>query len=139
VTPLRVDVQIGELVLRGIPATDRGEVSLGFRQELERLLTGGDIPTGLTSPADITEIRTTWTPPGAGADPRELGSLIARTVYGSFSAGPARVGAAAGPSADPARVRATAARSADPGRGGASSTRSIPAADQAPPAPGETQ
>lgn len=86
-TPPRVDVRIGELVLWGIPSDDRTEVGLAFCRELERLLGESELPAGVRSPADITELRTAWAPPGAGADPSELGELIAQTIYGSLATG----------------------------------------------------
>lgn len=78
-----VSVRVGRLVLNGfdLPPGGDGEVRAAFQRELIRLLSAGDLPSGMRSggvrrrlpggPLDI----------GAWTDPADLGSRIARAIH----------------------------------------------------------
>jgi hypothetical protein len=83
--PRRVEVDIGELVLRGIRPADRHRVAAAFERELTRLLQ----VHGLPAAEDATRNPMTGLPAlPPVTSPRRLGEALARVVHVALS-GPA--------------------------------------------------
>ena len=79
-TPRRISLRIGELVLHGIADADREEVGSAVRSEVARLLAQGGVPAAWlpAGGADPVDAGTVALP--AGARPAELGARVAQAV-----------------------------------------------------------
>lgn len=82
VTPRRIEVEIDELVLHGLPAAQRHAIGDAVVRELERLLAVRPVTSDAPSHVDRMDggsIRT-----GRNADARTTGRHIARAVFGAL-------------------------------------------------------
>lgn len=85
--PVRLRIDIEEVVLNGFPASDRHAIGESLSQELERLFSdvkvhlpfrrGMELPSMITGPISLP----------AQAGPDVVGAEVARVVYGSLNAG----------------------------------------------------
>lgn len=88
VTPRRIEVEIDELVLHGLPAAQRHAIGDAVVRELERLLAGRPVAHAAAAHVDRVDGGTIRT--GRNADAGTTGRHIARAVYGTL--GTARPG-----------------------------------------------
>ena len=79
----RVSVQVGRLVLDGfdLPPGGDGQVRAAFQRELMRLLSAGDLPSGIRSGGARRRVPGGPLYIGAWTDPTDLGSRIARAIH----------------------------------------------------------
>jgi len=79
----RVSLSVGRLVLDGfdLPAAGTGLVRAAFQQELNRLLSAGDLPSGIQAGGARSRLPAPPIDVGAWTDPADLGSRIARAIY----------------------------------------------------------
>lgn len=78
-----VELQIGELVLRGFAPGDRHRIAAAMQREMTRLITAHGVPDAWhTSPPVMQGQQLTA---AHDAKPHAVGTAIARSVYGSTS------------------------------------------------------
>ena len=81
--PAQIRLHIGELVVNGVPVSDRDAFGDAIRGELTRLLSAGALPAALARNLQIPSL-------DAGAlrvtssQPRALGSQVAQAVHRSL-------------------------------------------------------
>ena len=83
---MKVEVQIGELVLEGFNFHDQRRIASAMRNELSRLVRENDLPQRLERNYDRSV--SSFTPPPFAmpqdGNPRRIGVEIARSVYKSL-------------------------------------------------------
>jgi hypothetical protein len=79
--PAKVEVHIGELVLRGLAPADRDRVGLAVERELARLIAEQSVPARWTRSVDIPRLDAGVFEVAPGARPAALGGQVARAVY----------------------------------------------------------
>jgi hypothetical protein len=81
--PPRIEVEIGELRLSGVPACHRYSIADAFQSELGLLLTELGIPADVAGLTDLqSSLQLQWT----GATPAEqMGRSLAQSIYRSWS------------------------------------------------------
>jgi hypothetical protein len=88
----QVELQIGELVLRGLPYRQRDHIAAAVEAELKRLLEEGGLPPSLAGGGTLPQVRVDDLRPAAGAKPGVVGTQIAGSIYGSLGGGAGRPG-----------------------------------------------
>jgi hypothetical protein len=77
----KVDLQIGELILRGLPYAQRHRIAAAFEQELAHLIQEQGVPPSFLKGGSVPSIRVDGLPAVPGASPKIVGVQIARQVY----------------------------------------------------------
>ena len=106
--PARVNIEIGELVLRGFDKVDGGEVGTSLQSELGRLLADGNWSPEQVQAASRAALSGGRITLPADADARGIGRQLARQIYQGIT-GPTPAAASRGP----ARAPGTADRSSE--------------------------
>ncbi len=80
-----LELEIDELVVEGIPRSDRERFAGALRRELERLLRERVLPASLRQSREVKHLtpRTPSVPGDASAN--QLGAAVARTIYEALS------------------------------------------------------
>ena len=78
---LSVELEIGELVLRGFEHTDRHRVGAAVEHELARLLGERPLPAGIEHAAELARLDGGSIELPAGAPAETLGARIAQAIY----------------------------------------------------------
>ena len=86
---MKVEIHVEELVLHGVPASQRHAVGEAMEQELARLFTERGVPEGLTAHGLTARPVVGHVDAGeltfhSGRPLRDLGAAVARSVYGRF-------------------------------------------------------
>jgi hypothetical protein len=81
---MHVDLEIGELILRGVAWNDRVRVADALERELTRLLAQHGVPSPLTRGAGAPEVQAGAIHVGHGTSPQSVGRQLAAAVYGSL-------------------------------------------------------
>jgi hypothetical protein len=82
---MKIAIEIGELVLHGVPAASRREVAEAVRLELARLAATGSWPAGLAA-AEITRLDAGAIRLGPATAPARQGKAIAGSVFAAVIA-----------------------------------------------------
>jgi hypothetical protein len=82
VTRPDVELHIGELVLEGVAAGDRGAVAEALRAELARLVAEGGVPAAWSAGGGAARLDGGSFPLQPGASAAQLGAQVARAVAG---------------------------------------------------------
>ncbi|KAF0094312.1 MAG: hypothetical protein E1N59_2028 [Puniceicoccaceae bacterium 5H] len=82
--PSQIEFEIEELVLRGLPASQRHAIAESLRQELEALLAASDAPA-LERMAGRTDLPPLQLHLQAKGQPQAIGQELARTLYGGLT------------------------------------------------------
>ncbi|MEL7044955.1 MAG: hypothetical protein AAGL66_08040 [Pseudomonadota bacterium] len=106
--PARVNIEIGELMLRGFDKVDGKEVGTSLQSELGRLLADGDWSPEQVQAASRATLSGGRINVPADADARGIGRQLARQIYQGMT-GPAPAIASHGPT----RAPGTADRSSE--------------------------
>jgi hypothetical protein len=86
----RVELHIGELVLRGLPYGQRYRVAAAVEAELTRLLEEGGLPPSLAGGGTVPQVRVDDVRLAAGAKPDAVGQEIAGSIFDSLGGGGGR-------------------------------------------------
>jgi hypothetical protein len=79
-----IHLLIEELVLHGFAPGDRHRIGDAVQQELARLFTEKQIPTGLTNDSAIAGLDAGSFPSTAASSPEATGAQVARAVFGGL-------------------------------------------------------
>jgi hypothetical protein len=80
----KVDLVIGELILRDLPYGMRHQIATALEQELSRLLAEQGLPPSLAAGASIPSVLLRSFHFSDGAKPGSIGVSIAQQVYGQL-------------------------------------------------------
>lgn len=80
-----VEIEIDELVLRGVAPRDAEAVRAALGRELARLVTELGAPAGIERPREVARLDAGRIAPSA--DPERMGAAIARALYRGFGKG----------------------------------------------------
>lgn len=81
--PAHIRLHIDELVLNGVPVSDRDALGDALRGELTRLLSAGALPAALTRSLHIPSLNA-GALPVTSSQPRALGTQVAQAVHRSL-------------------------------------------------------
>ena len=81
----KIDLHIGELVLRDVPYALRHRIAAAVEQELARLLNEQDLPPSITQGGHIPQIDLGTMQIAADARADTIGAQIAWSVYGNLA------------------------------------------------------
>jgi hypothetical protein len=84
----RIELDIGELILRSLPAlpgAQRASVAAAIERELQRLLAERGLPSSLARGGYVPHIGIDNLQVAADATPDAIGAQIAQSMYGSLS------------------------------------------------------
>ncbi len=84
-----IELHIDELILRGVPYTQRRRVVAAIELELTRLLGERELPEALTQGGALSQIKLDEIRMTDGMKPQAIGAQIAQQVYGSLANDPA--------------------------------------------------
>lgn len=85
--PQNVEVNIGELILRGFSISDRHSLRDAVERELERCLSEQRRPLLLESPIAVDQLEGSFEVP-VGGPARQIGERVARAIYEAFNPAP---------------------------------------------------
>jgi hypothetical protein len=77
----KVELHIGELVLRGLPYGQRDHIAAAVEAELQRLLDEGGLPPSLAAGGSLPQVQVDDLHVAAGAKPGAVGAQIAGSIY----------------------------------------------------------
>jgi hypothetical protein len=80
----KIELQIGELILHGIPAALRRDVAAAIEQELTRLLSERGLPPELAQGGSIPHVGVDDMRLAAGAKAGDVGKQIAQGMYSNL-------------------------------------------------------
>jgi hypothetical protein len=80
-----IDLQIDELILRGLPYTQRKRIAAAIEQELTLLLAEQGLPLSLARGGYVPRIDLDDIQVAAGAKPAAIGNQIARNIYSNLA------------------------------------------------------
>ncbi len=81
----KIDLHIGELILRDVPYALRHRIAAAVEQELVRLLSAQNLPPVLTQGGHIPQIDISTLQLAPDAKPDAIGMHIAQSVYENLS------------------------------------------------------
>ncbi len=79
-----IELHIEELVLDGFPSQDKNRIASVVQQELQHLLSKGELPQRMMRSDDITRLDGGAIQVEPGAPAKSTGSKIARNLYGGL-------------------------------------------------------
>ncbi len=80
----KIELQIGELILHGIPAAQRRDIATAIEQELTQLLGERGLPPQLAQGGSVPHVGVDDIRVTADAKAGDVGAQIARGIYGSL-------------------------------------------------------
>ena len=80
-----VELHISELVLRGLPYSQRYPIAAAVEAELQRLFDEGGLPHSLAADLTLPEVQLDDLHLAAGAKPGEVGAKIAGSIYDNLA------------------------------------------------------
>ncbi|HJT59201.1 MAG TPA: hypothetical protein VJ761_22025 [Ktedonobacteraceae bacterium] len=80
----KIDLHIGELILRDVPYALRHRIAAAVEQELARLLSEQELPPSMAQDRHILQIDTGTMQLAPDAKPDAIGTQIAQSVYDSL-------------------------------------------------------
>ena len=83
----RLELEIGELILRGLPYAQRHAIAAAIEAELTRMLAERGLPPGLATGETIPDVRLSGLQFTEGARPGAIGADIAGQIYARLTAG----------------------------------------------------
>jgi hypothetical protein len=83
----RIELQISELVLRGLPYAQRAAIAAAIEQELQRILAQQGLPDQLAQGGSIPEVSLNYEGEGAAVEPAQAGFRIAQRIMQNLSGG----------------------------------------------------
>lgn len=81
----KIDLHIGELILRDVPYALRHRIAAAVEQELARLLSEQDLPQSIAQGGNIPQIDIGTMQLAPDAKPDAIGVQIAQSVYGNLT------------------------------------------------------
>jgi hypothetical protein len=82
----KIDLHIGELILRDVPYALRHRIAAAVEHELGRLLSEQALPPSIIQGGHIPQIDIGTMQLAPDAKPDDIGAQIAQSVYGNLSA-----------------------------------------------------
>lgn len=82
--PLRIEVNIDELVLHGFSPAERYRIGEALEGELTRLLTEGGLPSGLVKGGQVDRLDCGSFDVKQGSKGESIGLQVAKSVYGGI-------------------------------------------------------
>jgi hypothetical protein len=79
-----LELHIERIVLDGLADVDRDQLSVAFKQEMERLFLEKGIPPGLRNGGSLAQLNGDALNVGHAAKANSIGTQLARSVYGGF-------------------------------------------------------
>jgi hypothetical protein len=79
-----LDLNIEELVLTGFPGQDRDRIMQAVREELERLIREGGVPSAFSRGGELDSLDGGSFEVEPGSSPEEIGAQVARSLYGGL-------------------------------------------------------
>jgi hypothetical protein len=83
-SPARIELEIGELVLHGFSPGDRQRIGAAVERELARLLAERGVPASLTGSGGVERVDAGSFPLRPGARAEAVGAEVARSVHGGL-------------------------------------------------------
>ena len=84
-TERHIVLDIGELVLHGLPYGQRKLIAAALEAELQRLLDEGGLPPSLAAGGTLPQVQVDGLQVAAGAKPGAVGAQIAGSIYSSLA------------------------------------------------------